>query len=119
MNKVKKKSRGNVIPFFVIIIVAFGLIGFLLSGFSATYGQQVDSKITGYGELNYTSPLNNTIVTSGFNTCTGLDVVCNFGNVYKVLSVNSSDPLFIILIISPIAIIGGIIILWWIRGISL
>jgi hypothetical protein len=120
----KKVSKGQTaVPFFILIVVAFGFLAFLFAGFASSYSQNqntaVTSGITGFGELNASSPFNRTMVTAGFDTCNGMDIICNFGNIYKVLSVNSSDPLFSLLIIAPIGIAGAVIILWWLRGTSL
>ena len=111
-------NKGNVIPFLLIALVAFSLIGFLWAGFSDTYSQnhaqQVNSGIT-FPSLNNTAFIGGVVS----NVSCGGDIVCNLGNIYTLMEVNSSDPLFTILIISPMIAILGVIVIWWIRGVSL
>ena len=111
-------NKGNVIPFLIIPLVVFSLISFLFLGFSDTYNEQNAMQVSS----GITSPeLNNTAFTGGIisNVSCGGDVVCNLGNIYTLMAVSSSDPLFMLLVITPMIAILGIIVIYWIRGTSL
>lgn len=118
--------RGSVLPFLAFALVSLIVIMVVATDYTnwklqedARNGNAIlyaDVGLTGSYGYNTTVPVN---ISNVVNTNCGADVMCNLGNIGLLMAYNSSYAWFTLLVLIPIGVLCGVILMFWIRGVSL